>query len=55
MKCKYKPIERVGLYIMIIILLLFGPCNMVENHQEIIDAIIRIEKKAENKHLGQHI
>ena len=45
MECKYKPVERVGLYIMIIILLLFGPCSMDSDHDNIKKSLERIEDK----------
>jgi len=40
----YEHVDRTGLYIMIIILLAFGPCNMESNHSEIIDRLDKIEK-----------
>lgn len=43
MECKYKPVERIGLYIMILILLLLGPCDMHSNHRELIDKLEHIE------------
>ena len=34
--------ERIGLYIMVIIILLFGPCRMRDDHNAIIDKLDKI-------------
>jgi len=49
--CKYEPVERMGLYIMIIFLSVFGPCtkildhnNTVEKIEEVKQIVLNIEK-----------
>ena len=37
--------ERIGLYIMIIILLIFGPCRMQDDHSVIIEKLNKIEQQ----------
>ena len=39
-----KPVERVGLYIMVFLLILLGPCDMSPDHNEIINRLDKIEK-----------
>lgn len=43
MECKYKPIERFGLYVMVSWILLFGSCNARIEHQEVLDKLYHIE------------
>jgi len=40
MECKHT--ERWGLYIMVIIILLFGPCRMRDDHNAIIEKLDKI-------------
>jgi len=49
--CKYEPVERMGLYIMIIFLFVLGPCtkildhnNTVEKIEEVKQIVLNIEK-----------
>lgn len=42
-KIEYKHTERIGLYIMVIIIFLIGPCSKITDHQEIINRLDRIE------------
>ena len=43
MECKHT--EQSGLYIMIVIILLFGPCRMQDDHSTIIGKLDKIEQQ----------
>jgi len=44
MECKYHHTERIGLYFMVIVILLFGPCDILKyDHKNIIERLDRIE------------
>lgn len=43
-KNEHKHAERFGLYIMIIIIFLVGPCSKITNHQEVINRLDKIER-----------
>lgn len=41
--------DRTGLYIIVLIILFFGPCGMDSNNKEIIDRLDRIEIMLEKR------
>ena len=47
MECQYKPVERLGLYLMVIILLLCGPCSNYDR-EHIDERLDKIEIQIQN-------
>ena len=46
MDCKYQPIERVGLYIMVFLILL-QTCDIDSNYNDVIERLDRIDNRIE--------
>ena len=53
MTCKYEPVERWGLYVMVILCLL-GSCSIDEKCSNIIDRIDKLEIVIDSSNLNEN-